>query len=237
MAGAIAAAVTGARHAVHGLGLWSDGFWSLFAPAQLCERWRVRPESFLDAVYLDPFPPAAQPGGPADFGRVQPLRPEAPPARTAARAASTGSRSSGSISVTRIRHSHRPIRGVSVARAWSRRAGTPVSTAGRQAVSPHRVMSAGRWFRPQRAGHSRDTDPAGERTGVRSMSMFDKAKDKAEQFVGDAKERIGNKTDNEDLENAGKRDQLSGEAKETGHDMRDKAAGAMHDAKDRMQGN
>jgi uncharacterized protein YjbJ (UPF0337 family) len=67
--------------------------------------------------------------------------------------------------------------------------------------------------------------------------MFDKAKDKAEQLVGDAKERMGQKTDNEDLENAGKRDQLSGEAKETGHDMRDKAAGTVHDAKERLQGN
>ena len=69
------------------------------------------------------------------------------------------------------------------------------------------------------------------------MSMFDKAKDKAEQLVGDGKERLGHATDNEDMENAGKRDQLSGEAKETGHDMRDKAAGAAQDAKERLRGN
>ena len=81
MAGAIAAACTGARHAVHGLGLWSPGFWSLFEPgfADLAQRWRVRPESFLDAVYLDPFPQALQPGGPVDFTRVLALRPDAPP--------------------------------------------------------------------------------------------------------------------------------------------------------------
>jgi uncharacterized protein YjbJ (UPF0337 family) len=67
------------------------------------------------------------------------------------------------------------------------------------------------------------------------MGVFDKAKDKAEQLAGDAKERMGRATDNEDMEDAGKRDQLSGEAKETGHDLRDKAAGAVHDAKERMR--
>lgn len=66
------------------------------------------------------------------------------------------------------------------------------------------------------------------------MGVFDKAKDKAEQLVGDAKERMGRATDDEEMEDAGKRDQLSGEAKETGHDLRDKAAGAVHDAKERM---
>jgi uncharacterized protein YjbJ (UPF0337 family) len=64
------------------------------------------------------------------------------------------------------------------------------------------------------------------------MSVFDKAKDKAEQLTGKAKEKLGQGTDNEELENAGKRDQLSGEAKETGHDLRDKAAGAVHDVKE-----
>lgn len=68
------------------------------------------------------------------------------------------------------------------------------------------------------------------------MGVFDKAKDKAEQLVGEAKERIGHHTDNEELENAGKRDQLSGEAKEAGHDVRDRAAGAAHDAKERLRG-
>jgi len=67
------------------------------------------------------------------------------------------------------------------------------------------------------------------------MGVFDKAKDKAEQMVGEAKERTGRATDNEELEDAGKRDQLSGEAKETGHDLRDRAAGAVEDAKDRMK--
>jgi uncharacterized protein YjbJ (UPF0337 family) len=64
------------------------------------------------------------------------------------------------------------------------------------------------------------------------MGIFDKVKDKAEQFIGEAKEKIGQMTGNENLENAGKRDQLSGEAKEAGHDLRDKAAGAVSDVKD-----
>jgi uncharacterized protein YjbJ (UPF0337 family) len=68
------------------------------------------------------------------------------------------------------------------------------------------------------------------------MSVFDKAKDKAEQLIGQAKEALGQSTDNEDLENAGKRDQTSGEVKETAHDLRDKAAGAFQDAKDKLPG-
>ena len=67
------------------------------------------------------------------------------------------------------------------------------------------------------------------------MSVFDKAKDKAEQVVGQAKEKFGQQTDNEEMENAGKRDQLSGEAKEQGHDLRDKAAGAVQDARERFE--
>jgi uncharacterized protein YjbJ (UPF0337 family) len=66
------------------------------------------------------------------------------------------------------------------------------------------------------------------------MSIFDKAKDKAEQLIGEAKEKIGHMTGNESLENAGKRDQLSGEIKESGHELRDKVAGAVDDAKDKV---
>lgn len=66
------------------------------------------------------------------------------------------------------------------------------------------------------------------------MSIFDKVKDKAEQLIGEAKEKIGQMTGNESLENAGKHDQLSGEVKEAGHDLRDKAAGAAEDVKDKF---
>lgn len=65
------------------------------------------------------------------------------------------------------------------------------------------------------------------------MSGFDKAKDKAKQKMGEAKEKLGDATDNEDMKNAGKRDQLAGEAKESGHDLRDKAAGAAKDFKEK----
>ena len=68
------------------------------------------------------------------------------------------------------------------------------------------------------------------------MSIFDKVKDKAEQLIGEAKEKIGQMTGNESLENSGKRDQLSGEIKEAGHDLRDKAAGAVDDVKDKFSG-
>lgn len=85
LAGAIAAACTGARHVVHGLGMWSAQVWPMLEPAyaRLADRWRVRPSAFLDALYVDPFPRALQPGGPADFRHVQPLRPVAPPAAPA----------------------------------------------------------------------------------------------------------------------------------------------------------
>ncbi|MDQ3762682.1 MAG: CsbD family protein [Actinomycetota bacterium] len=66
------------------------------------------------------------------------------------------------------------------------------------------------------------------------MGIFDKVKDKAEQLIGEAKEKIGQITGNESLEKAGKRDQLSGEIKEGGHDLRDKAASAVDDAKDKL---
>jgi len=66
------------------------------------------------------------------------------------------------------------------------------------------------------------------------MGIFDKAKDKAEQLIGEVKEKIGQMTGNESLENSGNRDQLSGEVKEAGHDLRDKAAGAVDDVKDKF---
>lgn len=66
------------------------------------------------------------------------------------------------------------------------------------------------------------------------MSMFDKAKDKAEQVMGQAKEKLGQKTDNPDMEASGKADQTRGEVKEAGHDVRDRAQGAVQDMKDKF---
>ncbi|MGH3885665.1 MAG: CsbD family protein [Pseudonocardiaceae bacterium] len=68
-----------------------------------------------------------------------------------------------------------------------------------------------------------------------SMGIFDKAKDKVEQLIGEAKEKIGQMTGNERLENAGNNDQLSGEVKEAGHDLRDGAAGAVDDVKEKFR--
>lgn len=69
------------------------------------------------------------------------------------------------------------------------------------------------------------------------MSVFDKAKQQAQQLAGKAKEATGKKTGNEDMENAGKRDQLEGKAKEAGQDAKDKTAGAVEDAKDKFGDN
>ncbi|GAB3509912.1 hypothetical protein GCM10027521_66120 [Amycolatopsis cihanbeyliensis] len=66
------------------------------------------------------------------------------------------------------------------------------------------------------------------------MSVFDKAKDKAEQAVGSAKEKLGELTGNEELTDSGKADQTSGEAKEAGHELKDKASGAVQDVKDKF---
>jgi len=80
LAGAIAAEAAGARHVVHGLGVWPDDIWSLFAPgyASLCAEWRVA-DRFLAARYLDVLPRALSPVEPAGFAQVIPLRPVAPP--------------------------------------------------------------------------------------------------------------------------------------------------------------
>jgi uncharacterized protein YjbJ (UPF0337 family) len=68
------------------------------------------------------------------------------------------------------------------------------------------------------------------------MSAMDKAKDKAEQVIGTVKETLGKVTGNEDMENSGKADKTKGEAKEAGHNLRDKAAGAVQDVKDKFSG-
>ncbi len=54
-------------------------------------------------------------------------------------------------------------------------------------------------------------------------SVFDSAKDKAEQFVGDAKEKLGQQ-----------KDQQNGEGQEQGQGMKDRAEDAMRDAKERF---
>ena len=53
------------------------------------------------------------------------------------------------------------------------------------------------------------------------MSAMDKAKNKAEELVGDAKEKIGEATGNDSLEAEGKRDQASGNLKQAGEKIKD----------------
>ena len=68
------------------------------------------------------------------------------------------------------------------------------------------------------------------------MGMFDKAKHQAQQWAGKAKETTGRTLGNEEMENAGKRDQVEGGVKETGQDVKDRAAGAAEQAKEKFQG-
>lgn len=65
------------------------------------------------------------------------------------------------------------------------------------------------------------------------MSVFDKAKDKAEQFMGDAKEKMGQQQDDQQ-QDGGERDQMSGEGQEQGNGLRDKAQDAFEGAKERF---
>lgn len=66
------------------------------------------------------------------------------------------------------------------------------------------------------------------------MSIFDRFKSKAEQFVGDAKEKIGELTGNDELGAEGKADQAVGEAKEAGHELEDTVTGAVEDVKGKL---
>jgi UDP:flavonoid glycosyltransferase YjiC (YdhE family) len=81
LAGAIAAARTGARHVVHGLGPLPAEAWSWFGSrfAELCDTWDV-PElagAVLDTPYVDTCPPSFQSDAVADFHNRLSLRPSA----------------------------------------------------------------------------------------------------------------------------------------------------------------
>lgn len=65
------------------------------------------------------------------------------------------------------------------------------------------------------------------------MSAIDKAKNKAEELMGKAKEAAGGATNDSDLKNEGKGDQGSAKTKQTGENVKD-AAG---NAKDKLTGN
>jgi uncharacterized protein YjbJ (UPF0337 family) len=66
------------------------------------------------------------------------------------------------------------------------------------------------------------------------MSMFDKAKDRAEQLIGEAKQKVGELTGNEHLQAEGQKEQIVGKAKAAGHDLLDKAGAVVDDLKARL---
>ncbi|HKS53132.1 MAG TPA: glycosyltransferase [Pseudonocardiaceae bacterium] len=84
LAGAIAAAHTGARHVVHGLSLTAAALRDLLAPgfAQLCQEWQVSELATGTAgptpsTYLDICPPSLRIDGGPVWLQIQPLRPAA----------------------------------------------------------------------------------------------------------------------------------------------------------------
>ena len=66
------------------------------------------------------------------------------------------------------------------------------------------------------------------------MGGFDKAKDKAEQLIGSAKEKLGDATDDESMANKGRAEELKGKAKEEWHDLQEKGDDKLHDAKESL---
>lgn len=53
------------------------------------------------------------------------------------------------------------------------------------------------------------------------MSAIDKAKNKADELAGQAKEKIGQATGDTDTENEGKRDQVKSNLKDAGEKVKD----------------
>ncbi|WP_329110602.1 CsbD family protein [Micromonospora sp. NBC_01699] len=53
------------------------------------------------------------------------------------------------------------------------------------------------------------------------MSLTDKAKQKADQMTGAAKEKFGDKTDNEQMRAEGSRQQAGAKAKQAGENVKD----------------
>lgn len=61
------------------------------------------------------------------------------------------------------------------------------------------------------------------------MSIVDKAKNKTQEVTGEAKEKIGEHTGNEDLQAQGQADQSEGALKQAGEKLKD-AGGKVKDA-------
>ena len=65
------------------------------------------------------------------------------------------------------------------------------------------------------------------------MGLVDKAKDKAQELAGKAKQGVGDATDDETLKAEGHKDEAAGKLKGTGEDLKEKAAEKFNDLKDR----
>lgn len=61
------------------------------------------------------------------------------------------------------------------------------------------------------------------------MGIFDKAKNSGQKLAGQAKEAVGDHTNNEDLEAEGQRDQAEGSIKNVGEDIKDAASDIKKD--------
>ncbi|WP_127781741.1 CsbD family protein [Rhodococcus sp. X156] len=64
------------------------------------------------------------------------------------------------------------------------------------------------------------------------MSAIDKAKNKAEELIGKAKEAVGGASGNKDLKHEGQGDQAKGNVKQGGENVKDAAS----DTKDKLTG-
>jgi len=53
------------------------------------------------------------------------------------------------------------------------------------------------------------------------MGMFNKAKNAAQKMAGQAKEQVGEHTNDKDLEAEGKKDQVAGDLKNAGENVKD----------------
>ena len=53
------------------------------------------------------------------------------------------------------------------------------------------------------------------------MGIFDKAKDKAEELEGKAKQEIGKRTNDQELQNEGAADEAKGDLKQAGEKVKD----------------
>ena len=60
------------------------------------------------------------------------------------------------------------------------------------------------------------------------MADFDELKNKAEGAAGQAKEAVGDATDNKSLKDEGKADQVKSDAKQKGEELKDKSADAAN---------